>query len=196
MGLHMGEAKETKITRKKLAIAFGIICIVLIVALVGVLAYSELIINNKSSPDQATDLSWTEGSFCFNLTSCEDVNFTIPTAGFRSVTITVDAWSSDNPNNPLPEFPVFIGFMTANTTVDYQVYDAQPYSQNLPMPFIPPGYMFPPWSYFAGYLHWPASLKQTYDVTFSEIMVWIWNKCNAFSPSAPIWGNVCYYLTT
>lgn len=186
----MSETKERKTTRNAIVIALGIICIILAASLIGAFA----LLNTKSSPQ--TDLQgWTEGNFYFNVTSDQNINFTISTAGFSSVTITIDAWSSVS-TSPYPGFEVFIGFMTVNTTVDYQVYAAQSYPVNPPLLPTPVGYIYPPWSYYMGYLHWPASFKQTYEVTFSKIMVWIWNNATAFSPSEPIWGNVYYYLTT
>ena len=183
---------EKKVVRRSVAIALGITCIILAVGLLGAFAILTPMINTKSSQNSQSDLqSWTEGNFYFNLTSCQDINFTIPTAGFGSVTITIDAWSWIDGRG----FQVFIGFMIANTTVHYQVYDAQSYPQNPIYPPTPVGYIFPPWSYYRSYVHWPASFRQIYEVTFSKIMVWIWNNCTAFSTSEPIWGNVYYYLT-
>lgn len=182
---------EKKIVSVRIAIALGIICIILAAGLIGAFTLLERTNATDSQNSQNNLEVWTEGNSYFNLTSNQDINFTIPTAGFRSVTITIDAWSLHAGQG----FQVFIGFMTANTTVDYQVYYAQSYPQNPPMPATPVGYIFPPWSYYRGYSHWPASLRQTYNVTFSKIMVWIWNNCTAFSTSVPIWGNVYDYLT-
>jgi hypothetical protein len=187
---------EKKVARRSVTIALGIICIALAASLIGAFALLTPTTNIKSSQDSQIDLQgWTEGSFYFNLTSGQDINSTITTAGFRSVTITIDALTSPDVGLPGPGFEVFIGFMTANTTVDYQVYDASSYPQNPPPPPTPVGYIFPPWSYFSGYSHWQASFRQTYEVTFSKIIVWIWNNCTLFSTSEPIWGNVYYYLT-
>ena len=184
---------EKKIVGRNVAIALGIVCIVLAAGLTGALALLSSA-NTKSSQGTQTDLQdWNEGNFSFNLTSGEDINFTISTAGFSSVTITIDAL---NPAITGQGFQVFIGFMTANTTVDYQVYDAQSYPQNPPLPPLPIGYVFPPWSYYKGFLVWPASFRQTYEATFSKIIIWIWNNSTAFTTAEPVWGNVYYYLTT
>jgi hypothetical protein len=178
------EMSEKKVVRRSVVVALGAICIVLAASLIGAFA----ILSTKSSQNSQSDLqSWTEGSFYFNLTSDMDINFTIPTAGFSSVTITIDALC------PLSSpygvgFQVFIGFITSNTTIDYTVYDAQSYPQTV-MPFA----QVAPWYY---YNFKPASFKQTYEVSFSNIIVWIWNNSTVFSTSPPIWGNVYYYLTT
>ena len=183
----MSEPKPKKMVRRSVAIALGIICIILAASLVGALA----ILNTKSSQNTQGDIqSWTEGTFYFNLTSLQDINFTIPTAGFGSVTITINAWSAGRVGFG---FQVFIGFMTANTTVDYQIYDAQSYPQYPQYPSVNPATILPPWWYTLFSL--PVSFRQTYDVSFSNIMVWIWNNCTAFSTSPPIWGDVYYYLT-
>jgi hypothetical protein len=182
---------EKKVVRRSVAIALGIICIILAFGLIGAFT----LFNTRSSQDSQTDLqSWTEGSHYFNLTSGQDINFTIPTAGFSSVTITVDALS---PGFDGHVFEVFIGFMTANTTVDYQIYDAQSSPQNYNYPLNPWAFS-QPWSWIRGYQHWPASFKQTYEVTFSKIMIWMWNQANNTTALTlePIWGNVYYYLTT
>jgi hypothetical protein len=191
---------EKKVVGRRVAIALGIIGIVLAVVLVGAFALLIQTNGNGSSQNSQNNLQgWTEANFYFNLTSGQDMNLTIPTAGFRSVTITIDAWSRTPASGGTlgvgHGFRVFIGFMTANTTVDYQVYDAQSYAQNPPFPPVPFGFTWPPWSYFSGYLHWPASFRQTYEVTFSKIMVWIWNNCTLFATSTPVWGNVYGYLT-
>jgi len=182
---------EKKVVTRSVAIALGIITIVLVAGLVGAFAF----FNARFSHDSQTTLqSWTEGDFYFNLTNHQDVNFTILTAGFSSVTITIDALTSQNTSYPpLEEFSVFIGFITVNTTVDYQEYEAKPYSLEIATPLAP--YTPPPWSALRGYLHFPASFRQTYNVAFSKIMVWIWES-TAFYAWAAIWGNVYYYLTT
>jgi hypothetical protein len=180
---------ERRAVKRSVAVALGIVCIILAGGLVG----ASALLNTRSSQGSQNDVqSWTEGSFFFNLTSDESMNFTVPTGGFRSVTITIDAWSLYVNSG----FKVFIGFMILNTTVDYQVYSAESYPQNPPILALPVGYVFPPWSYYRGFLHWPASFKQTYEVTFSKIMVWVWDNCTAFSTAEPVWGNVYYYLTT
>jgi hypothetical protein len=190
---------EKKVVGRRIAIALGIICIILAVGLIGAFALLTQKTDNGSQNSQNNLQGWTEGNFYFNLTSGQDINFTIPTAGYGSVTITIDAWSlaplSGGTLGIGHGFQVFIGFITANTTVDYQVYDNESYALNPPLPATPVGFIWPPWSYFSGYLHWPASFRQTYEVTFSKIMVWIWNNCTQLSPSTPVWGNVYSYLT-
>jgi hypothetical protein len=184
---------EKKVVGRNVAVALGIMCIILAVGLTGALTILTSA-NTKSSQDTQTDLqSWTEGNLYFNLTSGQDTNFTIPTAGYNSVTITIDAVS---PGPTGQGFQVFIGFITANTTVDYQVYEATSYPQNPPLPATPFGYIFPPWSYYRGYSNWPASFRQTYEATFSKITVWIWNNSTLLTTATPVWGNVYYYLTT
>jgi hypothetical protein len=191
---------EKKVVGRRIAIALGITCIILAVGLIGAFALLKQTSTTDSSPNSQNSLQgWTEGNSYFNLTGGQDVNFTISTAGFSSVTITIDAWSSTPVSGGTlgagHGFQVFIGFITANTTVDYQVYDVQSYAYNPPPPPTPVGFIWPPWSYFSGYLHWPASFRQTYEVTFSKIMVWIWNNCTLLSTSTPVWGNVYSYLT-
>ena len=184
---------EKKVARRSVTIALGTVCIILFASLIGAFVFF-MSTNTRSSQKSRNDPeNWFEGDYYFNLTSNQNINFTIPTAGFSSVTITIDAVSAGLAGNG---FQVFTGFIISNTTVDYQVYDAQSYAQIVPYPAVPIGYVFPPWSYFSGFSHWPASFKQTFDVTFSKIMLWIWNNSTAFSASPPLWGNVYYYLTT
>jgi hypothetical protein len=178
---------EKKVVRRSVAIALGIICIILAVGLIGALALLTPTHNSQSNLQ-----SWTEGSFYFNLTQGHDMNSTIPTEGFRSVTITIDSWGS------LDAYQVFIGFITANTTLDYHVYDVQPLTLN---PIVPLPPRAPPWWGWDPYIciysngttsiGTPCYFRQTYEITFSKIMVWIWN-----NSTNELWGNVYYYLTT
>jgi hypothetical protein len=129
-----------------------------------------------------TNWPWAEGNLAFNLNATNNTSITVPTGGFRSVTITIYASVNSPPDTP---FQVFIGLITADTILDYHVYDAQAYFPFPPMPIpINPA----PW-YGVTPLTSP-SLKQTYDVSFSKIMVWIWN-----NSTSRIWGNIYYYLT-
>jgi hypothetical protein len=186
---------EKKVVRRSVAIALGIVCIIVAVGLTGAFTILATMTNTKSPQNSQSALqSWTEGNFSFNLNASNNTSYTIPTGGFRSVTITIDAWSLTSTN----AFQVFIGFITANATVDYQIYYANsgPLHPSMPIPINPP-----PWWYGSGIFSWPASFRQTYEVSFSEIMVWIWNNSTSaenptISPSATaLWGNVYYYLT-
>lgn len=176
----MSETKETKTGRKRVVIALGIICVVLAVGLVGALAYSESIINANSSQGQATSLGWTEGILAFSLKPTDDTSYTISTGGFRTVTITIESYNG----NENDAFQVFIGFISANTTLSWQVYDAE--SWGLHTWAVPVN--GPPW--YVETVYPLNSFRQTYDVTFSQVQVWIWN-----NSTVRILGNIYYYLT-
>jgi hypothetical protein len=165
-------------------IALGIICVILAVGLVGALAYSESIINTKSSQDQTP--SWTEGNFGFNLNATNDTSYTIPTGGFRSLTIMISASHSAFESPIANVFQVFVGFMVNETLVGYQVYDV------LSVPVFPMATILPgsaPWT-SESRMTTAGSFEQTFEIQSSAIMVWIWD-----NSTVNISGSVYYYLT-
>ena len=180
-GSIMNETTQTKIDRKRIIIAVGIICAVLVVGLIGALAYSYSLKAN-SSQDQATNVNWTEGSFAFSLKPTNNTVYVIPTGGFRTVTITIDTYNYVG----YLAFQVFIGFITDNTTLNGQLYGvvSRWFPHPDPIPINPP-----PW-YSDNFTAPPSDFTQTYVVTFSQIEVMIWN-----NSTGNIGGNLYYYLT-
>jgi hypothetical protein len=174
---------EKKVVRRSVAIALGIICIILAVSLAGALAYYESMTNTKSSEEQINPNTWTEGTFSFTLDATNSTKYTIPTGGFRSLTITIIAAHHSNPI--LNAFQVFIGSFINDTIIDYQTYDALSFIV-FPPPAILPGSA--PWTSWARKLGF-ESLEQTLEIHSSEIVVWIWD-----NSTVDIWGDIYYYL--
>lgn len=197
---------EKKLVGRKIVVVLGIACIILVAGLAGTAAayYRPGRDEDKtisSLKSQILDLrnqiaslrsqisgsqSWTEGVFNFTLGHGENTRFTISTGGFRSVMISISSFYNYTPT----VYQIFIGFITANETLNYQVHTVQAFSPAFPS-HPGPGANLPPW-WWAAYWAQATGFTQTYDVSFSKITVWIWNN----STTSGIFGNVYYYLTT
>jgi hypothetical protein len=196
---------EKKLTGRKIVVALGIACIILVAGLVGTAAanyrprmgedkiISSLISQISDLRNQIASIkaqingiqSWTEGTFNFTLAHGKNTKFTISTGGFRSVTIAISSFYNYTPT----VYRVFIGFITVNETLNYQEYTVQAFCPAFPS-HPGPGANLPPWwwtRYWAG----ATNFTQTYNVSFSKITVWIWDN----STTSGIFGNVYYYLT-
>jgi hypothetical protein len=156
----------------------------LAVGLVGSLAYSESIIHNRSSQNQTP--SWTEGRFSFSINATDNVKPSIPTGGFRSLTIMISASHSAFDSPIANAFQVLVGSIVHDTLVDYQVYDL------LSMPIFPQETILPGSAPWTSTSRTPAagSFEQTMEIHSSEVMVWIWN-----NSTVNIWVTLYYYLT-
>ena len=120
--------------------------------------------------------NWNEGNLSFSLKPNGDRNFIISAMGFETLTLYIKAWSRD-----FHKFQVFLGFCVDGGIVDWQVVTVESHP---PIPVPPPR---PPWGGT-----WPANFRRTYSVTFSELIVWIWNNSTSYDLS----GQVFYHLNT
>ena len=193
---------ERKIGGRKIAVFAGIACIVLVAGLFGTVAASRLPMRNEgniisslisqisalrneiaSLKAQINDTqSWSEGVFNFNLRKGANTQFTISTGGFRTVSISISSYYNSTPT----AYRVFVGFITANQTLNDQQYTVQAFSPS----FLVGGPTRIPW-FSTAYWAEATGLTQTYNVSFSKVTVWIWDN----STTSGIYGNVYYYLT-
>jgi len=120
---------------------------------------------------------WSEGNFSFSLGPNENKRFNISAKGFETLTLYIKAWSRD-----VHSFQVYLGFLVNGERADEQVVTIRSYSPLVIM-IIPPQ----PWGW-----GWPANFRRTYSVTFSELIVWIWNNSTSYA----LWGNIYYHLNT
>jgi len=132
-----------------------------------------------------TNRNWTEGSFNFSLPANGVTgNFTITAAGFKTITISLDAWSFGWANDS--EIQVFIGYLSGNDFVDERVESAFA-RQPVLVPLIVPEPQ--PWYYSVS----KPIFKQSYEVASPQMMLCIRNNSTAgYSAS----GRLYYYLSS
>jgi hypothetical protein len=118
--------------------------------------------------------NWLEGNASFNLSPNGDWSISIPTTGFRTITITIRAYSND-----AHKFQVLIRFIGI---VDEKL---EVVKSEIPLIFVPPNP--PPWKTVS-----PANFRNTYEITFSKLIVWIWNNSTSYNLS----GAIYYHLNT
>jgi len=121
--------------------------------------------------------NWTEGGFSFSLAPNEVTqNFTITTAGFKTITISLNVSGFGLYSC---EIQIFIGYLSGNDIIDKRVETSQLYIHG------------PPWDYpWYRNLHEPI-FRQSYEVTSPQMMFCIWNN-STWNPS----GSLYYYLST
>jgi len=121
--------------------------------------------------------NWKEGNYSFSLNPGGYTSLNIPTIGFRTVTIRILAYSTDTHKFQLSIEPKVTGSICDR--LDCVVSSHTPF-----VPLIIPPY---PW-----YNDKPANFKQSYEITFSELMIGIYNN----STTNTLWGTIYYYLNT
>jgi hypothetical protein len=128
-----------------------------------------------------TNRNWTEGSFNFSLPANGVTgNFTITTAGFKTITISLDACSLGS-----CEIQVFIGYLSGNDFVDKRVESAFA-RLGIHLLIVPEPQ---PWYYSVS----KPIFTQSYGVTSPQMMFCIWNNSTA-GYSAD--GRLYYYLSS
>ena len=142
----------------------------------GILGTSWATTGNATKP-VVINHNWIEGNFGFNLAPSKYTILNITVTGFRTVTIRIIAYSIDTHNFQLSILPKIRDFICDR--LDYNVASHTPFKP----PILPPY----PW-----YFEDPASFKMTYEVTFSELMIGIYNPSTSYN----LWGNIFYYLNT
>ena len=121
-------------------------------------------------------LNWTEGCLDFKLLAYNCTNLVIPTAGFKTLTVYIRASSVD-----AHPFQIYQYFLIERRIVDTEISSA---TSDLKCPFAgPPPPPEPP--------YFPANFKRTYDVTFSEFVIVIWN-----NSTKALQGTIYYYLSS
>ena len=131
---------------------------------------------DPTKPIEIVGYKHAEGSYDFSLLPNEDINWTIPTAGFKTLAIRVQAYSID-----CHDFQIYVAFKIKGEIVDdavYTVHSETPFG----ILIVPPE----PW----GWTH-PAEFEKILLISFTEITIWIWNN----STSYDLWGSIYYYLT-
>ena len=111
---------------------------------------------------------WCEGNFSFSLSPNENERFNISAKGFETLTIYIKAWSRD-----AHSFQVYLGFLVDGGRADEQVVTVKSYPYAIRWPP-------PPWGSWT-----EANFRMTYSVTFSELIVWIWNNSTCLLYTSP-----------
>jgi hypothetical protein len=137
---------------------------------------------DPTKPVTLANYTQVEGNFGFSLGTSQYVNssqnFNISTAGYRDITIKIKAFSMD-----VHSFQVLIDFISVGAD-DPTV---QIISSNSPIYAFPGPPGSPSW-----YPRWEVNFKQTYEITSSQVMIWVWNN----STSNSLGGTLNYYLST